>query len=39
MALASLLVTAVRAATAGLIDQDEAADLVATSFLDGFGRS
>lgn len=39
MALASLLVTAVRAATSGLIDQDEAGDLVATSFLDGFGRT
>jgi TetR/AcrR family transcriptional regulator, mexCD-oprJ operon repressor len=39
MVLATLLMTAVRAADAGLIDPDEAAHLVAEAFLDGFGRS
>lgn len=37
MVLAGLLVTAVRAAEAGLIDTDEAGRLVADTFLDGFG--
>jgi AcrR family transcriptional regulator len=38
MVLAGLLMSAVRAADAGLIDPTDAGDLVANSFLDGFGR-
>jgi AcrR family transcriptional regulator len=38
MVLAGLLMTAVRAAGAGLIDPAEAGALVADSFIDGFGR-
>lgn len=37
MALAGLLMTAVRAAGAGLIDPGEAGDLVADAFVSGFG--
>jgi AcrR family transcriptional regulator len=37
LVLANLLMTAVRAATDGLIDPDQAGDLVASAFLDGFG--
>ncbi|CAI9417672.1 TetR/AcrR family transcriptional regulator [Nocardioides sp. T2.26MG-1] len=36
--LAGLLMTAARAAGAGLVDPGEAGELVASSFLDGFGR-
>lgn len=36
MVLAALLMTAVRAADAGLIEPAEAADLVANAFMDGF---
>ncbi len=39
LVLAGLLMAAVRAAAAGLIDPTEAADLVADSFIHGFGRS
>jgi TetR/AcrR family transcriptional regulator, mexCD-oprJ operon repressor len=39
MVLAAFLMTAVRAADAGLIDPTEAADLVADGFIDGFGGS
>lgn len=38
MVLAGLLMTAVRASGAGLIDPAEAGALVADSFIDGFGR-
>lgn len=38
MVLAGLLMSAVRAAGAGLIDPTEAGALVADSFIDGFGR-
>ena len=37
MVLAALLMTAVRAADAGLIEPEEAADLVANTFMDGVG--
>ena len=37
LALAGLLMTAVRAAAAGLVDPADAGELVAASFLDGFG--
>lgn len=37
MVLAALLMTAVRATSAGVIDAAEAADQVADAFLDGFG--
>lgn len=37
MVLAALLMTAVRAVDAGLIEEADAADLVADAFLDGFG--
>lgn len=38
MVLAGLLMTAVQAVTAGLVDPDEAGALVADAFVDGFGR-
>lgn len=38
LALAGLLMTAVRAAAAGLVDPADAGELVAAGFLDGFGR-
>lgn len=37
MALAGLLMTAVRAAAAGVVDPVDAGELVAAAFLDGFG--
>jgi TetR/AcrR family transcriptional regulator, mexCD-oprJ operon repressor len=39
MVIAGLLMTAVQAAAAGLIDPSEAGDLVADAFIDGFGTS
>lgn len=39
MVLAGLLMTAVQAAAAGLIDPTEAGTLVADAFIDGFGHS
>ncbi len=39
MVLAALLMTAVRATSAGVIDAAEAADQVADTFLDGFGTT
>lgn len=39
MVIAGLLMTAVQAAAAGLIDISEAGDLVADAFIDGFGNN
>lgn len=39
MVMAGLLMTAVQAAAAGLIDPSEAGDLVADTFIDGFGTN